>query len=71
MPTFRTKDGRVVSFKPKGGEKRKKAGPPPAKGTCKIVRMKNGCTQKLCYDGKGVTGWTFRAGTRSCPNRGR
>lgn len=38
---------------------------------CKTIKIKrSGCTQQLCHTGKGVTGWTFMAGTRRCPNKG-
>lgn len=31
----------------------------PKRGQCKVVRGKNG-TRKLCYTGKGPTGWQFQ-----------
>lgn len=41
-------------------------------GKCKTIKIKkSGCTQQLCHTGKGVTGWTFVAGTRRCPTGGR
>jgi len=43
----------------------------PARGTCKTVRRKNGCTIKLCYTGRGATGWTFKKGTGWCPSNKR
>lgn len=38
-----------------------------ASGECKRVKARGkGCTQQLCHDGRGATGWSFQAGTKTC-----
>ena len=38
-----------------------------ATGECKRVKARGrGCTQQLCHDGRGATGWSFQAGTKRC-----
>ena len=37
-------------------------------GKCKTVRnRRTGCTVKLCFTGRGRTGWQFQKGTVKCP----